>query len=312
MQDIITEIKLLWPSCKMVHGRARHSESHGGIERLNRTVEGRLGTWLHENNSKHWSIGRMIVTWQINTAHPKAVGAMPYMLAFGQQPRVGISALPLAPELLDTLATEAELNTAVGLNEDAVLEEATTIDMMRVESAREFLIRHGWSAVPPTGSRGPAPEGPSPPLPQERVHLPPLPPERGPSPPLPPERGPSPPLPSEGVAEPPLPPEAGTEPLQIILDKMLLDEPSPDRNAYLMVFFARFEDPDCDPPAPDPPEVGFNMLEPGAYPELQCLPIDVLAFVADVLGIVMQPSRNGADHEAKHCAEKVMGVVHEA
>eukprot|EP00965_Chrysotila_dentata_P220491 6191807-Pleurochrysis_carterae.AAC.1 len=109
--------------------RATFRFTWGGIERPNRTVESRLGTWLQENISKHWSIGRIIVRWQINTAHSKAVGVMPYMLAFGQQRRVGISAFPLAPGLLDTQATKAELNKAGGLNEDAVLEEATTADM---------------------------------------------------------------------------------------------------------------------------------------------------------------------------------------
>jgi hypothetical protein len=100
----------------------------GGIERLNRTVESKLGSWMTENNSKRWSVGRLFVRWQINTSFTKAVGDIPYKLCFGQAPRVGISSLPLAPELLDSLSTMAELNRALGLDEDATIETATLMD----------------------------------------------------------------------------------------------------------------------------------------------------------------------------------------
>ena len=38
------------------------------------------------------------------------VGNVPYCLVFGQMPRVGISSLHLSVTVLDTLATEAQLN----------------------------------------------------------------------------------------------------------------------------------------------------------------------------------------------------------
>ena len=59
-----------------------------------------------ENKSNNWSVGRVFVRWAINTSTSRAVGNSPYVLAFGQRPRVGISSLPLAPELLESLATE--------------------------------------------------------------------------------------------------------------------------------------------------------------------------------------------------------------
>lgn len=39
LAEVITEIKHIWPECHMVHGRPRHSQSRGGIERLNPTCE---------------------------------------------------------------------------------------------------------------------------------------------------------------------------------------------------------------------------------------------------------------------------------
>jgi len=35
---VIKELKNFWPECRMVHGSPRHSESNGGVERVNQTV----------------------------------------------------------------------------------------------------------------------------------------------------------------------------------------------------------------------------------------------------------------------------------
>ena len=83
MGEIITEIKNVWPECTIVHGRPRHSESQGGIERLNRTVQQKLAAWMLENNSKKWSVGVKFVRWQINTQRSRATGELPYTLVYG-------------------------------------------------------------------------------------------------------------------------------------------------------------------------------------------------------------------------------------
>jgi len=126
IDDIISEIKKLWPECRMVRGSPRHSQSNGGIERLNRTVEGKLGAWMHENNSTKWSVGCRIVMWRVNTQQHRTIGDIPYRLMFGQLPRVGIAQLPLAQELIDRLATETDLNDAFDV-------EGFDIDVFDVE-----------------------------------------------------------------------------------------------------------------------------------------------------------------------------------
>ena len=110
LADVITEIRQLWPECRMVRGSPRHSESNGGVERVNRTVQAKLGTWMQDTGSRRWTIGCKIVMWRYNTQQHRTVGNIPYRLLFGQVPRVGISSLHLDTALLDTLATEAELN----------------------------------------------------------------------------------------------------------------------------------------------------------------------------------------------------------
>ena len=57
MGEIISEVKNVWPECAIVNSRPCHSESQGGIERLNRTVQEKLAAWMPENKSKKWSVG---------------------------------------------------------------------------------------------------------------------------------------------------------------------------------------------------------------------------------------------------------------
>lgn len=114
MSEVIEEIADVWPDVKIVHGRARHSQSQGGIERVNRTCQEKLGKWMADNAPQNggqakWTVGRLFVRWQINTQLHSTVGQMPYRLTFGMQPRLGLNCLPLSPELLNSLHTEAQV-----------------------------------------------------------------------------------------------------------------------------------------------------------------------------------------------------------
>jgi len=111
LNEVINEIKLLWPEeCRMVRGSPRHFPSNGGVERLNRTMEEKLGAWMAETGNFNWSIGCRLMMWRYNTQEHRTVGDVHYCLVFGQMPHVGISSLHLSPTVLDSLATEAQLS----------------------------------------------------------------------------------------------------------------------------------------------------------------------------------------------------------
>lgn len=122
VKEVIDEIANVWPDVKMVHGRPRHSQSQGGIERLNRTCQDKLGKWMAVNKSNKWSIGRLFVRWQINTQLHSTIGTFPYKLTFGMEPRLGLSSLPLSKELLNSLSTEAEVITCALMAHSFILE----------------------------------------------------------------------------------------------------------------------------------------------------------------------------------------------
>jgi hypothetical protein len=107
---VIKELRNFWPECMMVRGSPRHSESNGGVERVNQTVQKKLGGWMKTNNSNHWSIGCKMVQWRINTQVHQTLKDTPYHLTYGQHPRVGISNLPVTANILATLVTEGQLH----------------------------------------------------------------------------------------------------------------------------------------------------------------------------------------------------------
>lgn len=59
--SVITELKLLWPDLLIVHGKPRHPQSQGSVERLNCDVKDMLIAWLGDNKSTDWSLGLKFV-----------------------------------------------------------------------------------------------------------------------------------------------------------------------------------------------------------------------------------------------------------
>ena len=48
--SIITELAAMWNGLKIVHGKPRHSQSQGSVERaINRDIEDILFSWMEEN-----------------------------------------------------------------------------------------------------------------------------------------------------------------------------------------------------------------------------------------------------------------------
>lgn len=68
VNSTITELHNMWEDVKIVHGKPRHSQSQGSVERANRDVEDMLATWMAENNSTDWPSGLKFIQFQKNRA----------------------------------------------------------------------------------------------------------------------------------------------------------------------------------------------------------------------------------------------------
>jgi hypothetical protein len=48
---VISELKIMWPELVIVHGKPRHPQSQGSIERSNRDIHDMLTAWMRDNES---------------------------------------------------------------------------------------------------------------------------------------------------------------------------------------------------------------------------------------------------------------------
>jgi len=108
--SVITELKELWPDLVLVHGKPRHPQSQGSVERLNCDVKDMLIAWLHDNNSNDWAVGLKFVQFMKNSSHHSAINQTPYKAMFGCEPRVGLRSTNIPVEVLENMISEEDLN----------------------------------------------------------------------------------------------------------------------------------------------------------------------------------------------------------
>ena len=107
---VISELKLMWPELVIVHGKPRHPQSQGSIERSNGDIHDMLTAWLRDNESTKWSIGIKFVQIQKNSALNKGIGRSPYEALFGKCATIGLTSETKIPkEILMTLEKEEDL-----------------------------------------------------------------------------------------------------------------------------------------------------------------------------------------------------------
>ena len=66
---IIESLKYLWPELKIVHGKPRHSQSQGSVERANQDIENMISTYMKDNKTSNWSKGLRFVQLMKNRAY---------------------------------------------------------------------------------------------------------------------------------------------------------------------------------------------------------------------------------------------------
>ena len=107
--NVIKELKDLWPDCCIVHGKPRHPQSQGSVERGNADIKDMLIIWMRENNSTSWKVGLKFVQFNKNNSHHSGINRTPYKAMFGSDAKMGLTSSPLPQEILSTLSTEEDL-----------------------------------------------------------------------------------------------------------------------------------------------------------------------------------------------------------
>ena len=93
----------------MVHGKPRHPQSQGSVERANGDIKDMLIAWMSDNNTQDWSIGLRFVQNMKNSAYHSGIKRTPYKAMFGCDPKVGLTSSCLPSEVIERLQTEDDL-----------------------------------------------------------------------------------------------------------------------------------------------------------------------------------------------------------
>eukprot|EP00102_Acyrthosiphon_pisum_P021851 XP_016659061.1 PREDICTED: KRAB-A domain-containing protein 2-like [Acyrthosiphon pisum] len=91
VNSIITNLNEIWSDVKIAHGKPRHSQSQGSVERANRDIEAILAAWMTDNNSKDWPTALKFIQFQKNRAFNSGIGRSPYEAMFGCPAKIGLA-----------------------------------------------------------------------------------------------------------------------------------------------------------------------------------------------------------------------------
>ncbi|XP_068220838.1 KRAB-A domain-containing protein 2-like [Palaemon carinicauda] len=135
--QIITELRSLWPELSIVHGKPRHPQSQGSVERANGDIKDMLVAWMADNNSTDWATGIKFVQFSKNSAYHTGIKRSPYAAMFGENARVGLTSTSLPQEIISCLQSEQDLITMLQQQETDANEPETEAEADVNEPKRE-------------------------------------------------------------------------------------------------------------------------------------------------------------------------------
>ena len=107
--QIVSNLRNMWPELKIVHGKPRHSQSQGSVERANQDIENMLTTWMQDEKNRHWSQGLRFVQLMKNRAYHSGIKMSPYEALFGCKIKIGLNTSNLPHDVISTIENEEQL-----------------------------------------------------------------------------------------------------------------------------------------------------------------------------------------------------------
>ncbi|CAF1169735.1 unnamed protein product [Didymodactylos carnosus] len=120
VNHITDSLAELWPGLKIVHGKPRHPQSQGSVEKCNHDIETKLTMCMQEHRSAKWTEGVPIAMYQKNTLFHSRLKMTSYEAFFGRAASLGLSdsVIPhLLPQHLKDDDTNENCPVEVGDNQ---------------------------------------------------------------------------------------------------------------------------------------------------------------------------------------------------
>ena len=114
-----------WPTLKIIHGKPRHPESQGAVERANRDIKDALFTAMHDNsNDQCWVKYLRWVQLHKNISYHTTIRMSPYEAVYNKKPSFGLAHFGVPHEHWNQINTEQDLSDYQNeINENTVSEE---------------------------------------------------------------------------------------------------------------------------------------------------------------------------------------------
>ncbi|CAG4961256.1 unnamed protein product [Parnassius apollo] len=101
--QVVESLTQMWPGLKIMHGKPRHSQSQGSVERANQNVQIMLMTWMKDENCEKWSEGFRFVQLMKNRAYDHGIKRSPYQAMFGCDVKVDLRSSALPTETIENI-----------------------------------------------------------------------------------------------------------------------------------------------------------------------------------------------------------------
>lgn len=124
---IISELCQLWEGVKIVHGKPRHSQSQGSVERANQDIQNMIATWMETNKSKKWSESLRFVQAMKNNSYHEGIKQSPYEAMFGCKMKMGLCNSNIPSHILPNLNSEEDLEKVLSEDQEAVEEDSSDL-----------------------------------------------------------------------------------------------------------------------------------------------------------------------------------------
>ena len=109
--NLATFIREQWPECKVIHGKARHPQSQGSVERVNKEIKKVLGSFMRKSKDPCWVKYVNRTQYSINTSpHSTLEYKTPYRILFGREHVQGLEEFGIPDEIAADVTTEEEMN----------------------------------------------------------------------------------------------------------------------------------------------------------------------------------------------------------
>lgn len=98
---------------KLVHGKPRHSQSQGSVERSNQDIRDMLIAWMADNNSQQWSEGLQFIPSKKNRDLHSVLKTSPYEAMFRSPQKIGLADSSIPSDVYASIETEEDLQELV-------------------------------------------------------------------------------------------------------------------------------------------------------------------------------------------------------